>query len=82
LEFSFIGLQNILLNGERTEPRGKSKMRTCEVCGCRLITGRKYCWKHRNYHEEPEPKTFNPLGFPLGIVRGIIDGSKIGVVCG
>jgi hypothetical protein len=25
-------------------------MKTCEVCGSRLITGKKYCWRHRGYH--------------------------------
>src|SRR3989344_8599968 len=29
-------------------------MRNCEICRSRLITGRKYCWRHRNYYPTAE----------------------------
>lgn len=36
-------------------------MRTCEICGERIRTGRKYCWRHRNSAETEEYRSMKKL---------------------
>jgi hypothetical protein len=45
--------------------------RYCEVCGCKLITGRKYCFRHRNYAGH-EPYTSQPSKFNFKLKLSIL----------
>jgi len=35
--------------------------KNCEICGCRLITGRKYCWRHKHEGELNEEQIKNKI---------------------
>jgi hypothetical protein len=48
-------------------------MRKCEICGRRLITGRKYCYEHRGYRKEnlnPKGTLFWFLSMLIAIISG------------
>ena len=48
-----------------------SQMKTCEVCGRSIITGRKYCFRHRSGRHQRARSTGEALALTLAFI-GII----------